>query len=73
MFVAYYYGQANNIGTARMTQVLLATVSGFFVGLLFSYLRLPIPAPPVLPGVMGIVGVYLGGIAYQEIISRFFS
>ncbi len=45
-----------------MNEVLLAMVAGFIVGLLFSFLKLPIPAPPVLSGVMGIVGVYLGGI-----------
>lgn len=44
-----------------MNEVLLAMAAGFIVGLLFSFLKLPIPAPPVLSGVMGIVGVYLGG------------
>ncbi len=54
-----------------MAEVLLAMVSGLMVGLLFSALKLPIPAPPVLPGVMGIFGVYLGSIAYHEIIKFF--
>ncbi|USD64754.1 DUF1427 family protein [Vibrio sp. SCSIO 43136] len=56
-----------------MNEVLLATLAGFVVGILFSALKLPIPAPPVLSGVMGIVGVYLGGMAYHWIIERFFS
>ncbi|OOF33041.1 XapX domain-containing protein [Salinivibrio costicola] len=56
-----------------MQEVLLAVVAGFLVGVLFSVIKLPIPAPPVLSGVMGIVGVYLGGIGYQWIIERFFS
>ncbi|NUY56705.1 XapX domain protein [Salinivibrio sp. MA351] len=56
-----------------MQEVLLAVVAGFLVGVLFSAIKLPIPAPPVLSGVMGIVGVYLGGIGYQWIIERFFS
>lgn len=56
-----------------MHEVILATVSGFAVGVLFSFLRLPIPAPPVLAGVMAIMGVYLGSIAYHEIVARFFS
>ena len=56
-----------------MGEVIIATISGFAVGVLFSFLRLPIPAPPVLPGVMGIMGVYLGSVAYQEILTRFFS
>ena len=54
-----------------MSEVLLATLSGLFVGMLFSAIKLPIPAPPVLPGVMGIVGVYLGSVIYQEAIKYF--
>lgn len=38
----------------------LATLTGLIVGALFAFLRVPIPAPPELPGVMGIVGIYLG-------------
>lgn len=56
-----------------MSEVLLALAAGFIVGVLFSALKLPIPAPPVLSGVMGIVGVYGGGIAYQWIVERFFT
>ena len=56
-----------------MNEVILATLAGIAVGILFSAIKLPIPAPPVLPGVMGIVGVYLGGVTYQWIIERFFS
>ncbi len=56
-----------------MNEIVLAIVAGFIVGVLFSALKLPIPAPPVLSGIMGIVGVYLGGKAYALIIERFFS
>ncbi|MGF1691366.1 XapX domain-containing protein [Photobacterium kagoshimensis] len=56
-----------------MGEVLLSIFAGFIVGMLFSAIKLPIPAPPVLSGVMGIVGVYLGGISYQWIIERFFT
>ena len=56
-----------------MYEVVLATLAGFVVGVLFSAIKLPVPAPPVLAGVMGIVGVYLGGVTYQWIIERFFS
>ncbi|CAM4248923.1 hypothetical protein JCM19233_1644 [Vibrio astriarenae] len=55
-----------------MNEIILATVAGFVVGVLFTAIKLPIPAPPVLSGVMGIVGVYLGGISYQWIVERFF-
>ena len=43
-----------------MKQVLLTLVSGIVVGGLFSILDLPIPAPPSLSGIMGIVGIYCG-------------
>ncbi|MBM4761948.1 DUF1427 family protein [Bacillus sp. B15-48] len=46
-----------------MKEVVLALVAGLIVGILFKFLRLPIPAPPVLAGVVGIVGVYIGGLA----------
>jgi XapX domain-containing protein len=49
----------------------LALLAGLIVGILFKMLRLPIPAPPVLAGVIGIVGVYLGGMA-GEWIQTFF-
>jgi XapX domain-containing protein len=56
-----------------MNEVFLAALAGFVVGVLFSAIKLPIPAPPALAGVMGIVGVYLGGVTYQWIIEKFFS
>ncbi|ADT87994.1 DUF1427 family protein [Vibrio sp. Vb2880] len=56
-----------------MNDVVLATLAGVVVGILFSAIKLPIPAPPVLPGVMGIVGVYIGGVTYQWLIEKFFS
>ncbi|SFS36370.1 XapX domain-containing protein [Marininema halotolerans] len=39
---------------------LLSLLSGGIVGVLFALLRLPIPAPPALSGVLGIIGIYLG-------------
>lgn len=53
-----------------MMDVILATFTGFIVGVIFSFLKLPIPAPPVLPGVMGIVGVYLGHEAYALLVKQ---
>jgi XapX domain-containing protein len=37
-----------------------ALAVGVVVGLIFSRLGLPIPAPPALAGVLGIVGIWLG-------------
>ncbi|WP_408959130.1 XapX domain-containing protein [Natrinema sp. 74] len=38
----------------------LALLTGLVTGALFRVLNIPIPAPPELPGLMGIVGIYLG-------------
>ena len=46
-----------------MTDVWTAFASlgtGLIVGLLFTAFKLPLPAPPVLAGVMGIVGIWGG-------------
>lgn len=56
-----------------MTEVLLALFAGAIVGVLFSLIKLPLPAPPVLSGIAGIVGIYLGGAGYSWIMERFFS
>ncbi|WP_101297974.1 XapX domain-containing protein [Halegenticoccus soli] len=38
----------------------LALATGLITGAVFRFLEVPIPAPPNLAGVMGIVGIYLG-------------
>jgi XapX domain-containing protein len=53
-----------------MKEIFLALVAGLLVGILFKFLKLPIPAPPVLTGVIGIFGVYFGGII-ADWISKF--
>ncbi|MFB6206200.1 MAG: XapX domain-containing protein [Haloglomus sp.] len=42
------------------TLALLALLTGLLTGALFSYLQVPIPAPPNVAGILGIVGIYLG-------------
>ena len=63
----------NNGKFILMMEIFLALLSGTVVGLIFSALKLPLPAPPVLSGVIGVLGVYLGGIVYEWIIKMFFS
>ncbi len=55
-----------------MKTVLIATLTGFIVGLIFAILKLPIPAPPAFAGIAGIIGIYLGFKAF-EWMSGFFS
>ncbi len=43
-----------------MTEIILSFATGTVVGLIFAFLKLPIPAPPVLAGIMGIVGIFAG-------------
>jgi len=41
---------------------------GLVVGFLFAILRLPIPAPPTLAGLLGIIGITLGFFIVSKII-----
>lgn len=52
-----------------MTQNLLALGAGLSVGLLFSWLRLPLPAPPTLTGIIGALGVFLGSVLFRMLIA----
>ncbi|RSL31926.1 DUF1427 family protein [Salibacterium salarium] len=45
-----------------MKDLFLSLVAGIVIGVVFKFLRLPLPAPPVLAGVLGVAGVYFGGI-----------
>ncbi|KXZ38901.1 XapX domain-containing protein [Alkalithermobacter thermoalcaliphilus JW-YL-7 = DSM 7308] len=37
-----------------------ATIAGAILGAIFQKLKLPLPAPPVFPGVVGVLGVLVG-------------
>jgi XapX domain-containing protein len=50
-----------------MYEVLLALGVGIVVGLIFSFLKLPLPAPPALAAVMGVAGIYFGGEIFKWI------
>lgn len=43
-----------------MTQILLSTLTGAVCGVVFAFMKLPVPAPPVFAGVAGIIGLWLG-------------
>ena len=42
------------------TFVVLASLAGLVVGGFFAFFRIPVPAPPTIAGVMGIVGIWAG-------------
>ncbi|MCD5407016.1 MAG: XapX domain-containing protein [Desulfotomaculum sp.] len=44
----------------EIKELVLALLAGLAVGLLFGKLKLPIPAPPSLSGILGIIGIFLG-------------
>jgi XapX domain-containing protein len=46
-------------------QNVYALGAGLSVGLLFSWLRLPLPAPPTLTGILGAVGLFLGSVLFN--------
>lgn len=52
-----------------MMTCLLALATGLAVGVLFAFLRLPIPAPASLPGIVGAVGCFLGSVIVQYVRS----
>jgi XapX domain-containing protein len=47
-----------------MKQVALALLAGWVIGIIFSWLKLPLPAPPPL-GLVGALGLTLGDIFFQ--------
>ncbi|WP_186577982.1 DUF1427 family protein [Aquibacillus kalidii] len=55
-----------------MKELILSLLAGLVIGIVFKLLRLPLPAPPVLAGVIGIFGVFCGGVLVDWIAKTFF-
>ena len=51
-----------------MKEIFLTTLVGIIVGGVFSAFKLPIPAPPVFAGLMGIVGLWIGYALITKIV-----
>ena len=51
-----------------MKEIFLTTIVGAVVGGIFSAFKLPIPAPPVFAGLMGIVGLWIGYALVTKVI-----
>lgn len=46
-------------------QIIVSLVVGVAVGAIFTAFKLPVPAPGVIEGVVGIVGIYLGMVVFN--------
>ncbi len=44
-----------------------ALLTGFIAGAAFAAVGVPIPAPPTITGVLGILGIYLGFRAVEHL------
>lgn len=49
---------------------LQAFMVGILVGLTFGFTRMPIPAPPTLAGVLGVVGISMGWMVASWFVER---
>jgi XapX domain-containing protein len=47
-------------------QWFFSLLTGLAVGIIFSLLKFPIPAPNNLSGILGIVGIFLGMLVIQH-------
>lgn len=47
-------------------EIVKSLVTGLAVGVVFSLLKLPIPAPAALAGIAGILGIFLGYVLVQN-------
>ncbi|MFB4163527.1 XapX domain-containing protein [Alteribacillus sp. JSM 102045] len=54
-----------------MQEIVLSLITGIVVGFVFAMIRLPIPAPPALAGVMGIIGIFLGYKIFEWVLPLF--
>lgn len=52
----------------HMRDIMLSLAVGIAVGVIFRALKLPVPAPPAIEGVMGIVGIFLGYKVAQHLL-----
>ena len=58
-----------NRKVARVRDIFMTTLVGAIVGGVFSAFKLPIPAPPVFAGLMGIVGLWIGYAIVTKVLA----
>jgi XapX domain-containing protein len=60
-----------SIGNVSLSAVALAFATGLAVGIVFSLVNLPSPAPPFL-GLIGLTGMFVGQRLWPLLASRLF-
>jgi XapX domain-containing protein len=60
-----------SVQAVSSSTVLLAFGTGLVVGVVFSLVKLPSPAPPFL-GLIGLMGMFIGQRLWPFLVSRFF-
>ncbi|MBD1221102.1 XapX domain-containing protein [Virgibacillus halodenitrificans] len=53
-----------------MLQIVLSLIGGLLVGILFKFIKLPVPAPPLI-GIVGVIGIFLGAQLVTAALSLF--
>ncbi|AHN21955.1 DUF1427 family protein [Lysinibacillus sphaericus] len=53
-----------------MLQIILSFIGGLLVGILFKFIKLPVPAPPLI-GIVGVVGIFLGAELVNAVLRLF--
>ena len=54
-----------------LLEIVRSFVAGATLGAIFVALRLPIPAPPNLAGVVGIIGVFVGFVVMSHFFGKY--
>ena len=54
-----------------VTTALASLGTGLIVGLIFTAFKLPLPAPPVFAGIMGIFGIWAGSQLWPHLLGLF--
>lgn len=55
-----------------MMEIAIALAVGLAIGVLFQLLKLPVPVPHGWGGMAGLIGMFAGSVATEQIVKRFF-
>ena len=55
----------------KMKDLVLSLLAGWMIGIILSWVKIPLPAPPLV-GLIGLAGMTLGGWFFQ-LLSKYFA